>query len=495
MLNAFYDTLLHDGIATYRYQFSHAPEQKRLQMEHLERNTRKGVLFAVRNKKDFSQYGVKGYIINSKERLLDDVAGLSHFTPNVYRFGAYTDSKRTIVHGFVETNLQQINAFVVDIDTKAFSVQDILLTCIDESIGAPTAIIASPRGYQVYFVLAEPLYISNKHDFQGLKVAKRIAANLKKSLHSVKADLYCNDFGFFRAPTEKNMVWAQLDQTYSIKQCIDWSMRQNEDAPLYAPQPKPSTNNLMQTDWFHALINSTHIKGAKGQIGRNNTLFTLALICYSEGKSTDEAFDIIDEFNANLHQPLAKNELIAVMRSAYSGRYQGASKQYIQELLALYVPNQHFELPSGGWYKFKKERHERSRSHYTEWETDIIAYLNAQKCTNGPFIWHSQKQLCEALNMPQSSLNEVIKKSHQLVLVRKGKGRGAKTGWTTVTRYVNYVRTHAQKLSAKKSAMRISLWALIAETNFIPSKACTKLIETLYQLAPYKLPKLVGNSG
>lgn len=97
-----------------------------------------------------------------------------------------------------------------------------------------------------------------------------------------------------------------------------------------------------------------------------------------------------------------------------------------------------------------KKRHERSRSHYTEWETDIIAYLNAQKCTNGPFIWHSQKQLCEALNMPQSSLNEVIKKSHQLVLVRKGKGRGAKTGWTTVTRYVNYVRTQAQKLSAEK---------------------------------------------
>ncbi|MBM7700642.1 primase C-terminal domain-containing protein [Kurthia huakuii] len=495
MLKTFYNILLHNGIATYRYKNSHAPEQKRLQMAHLEQQTRQGVLFAVRNKEDFSKHGVKGYIINSKERLLEDVARLSHFTPNVYRFGAYTDTKRTIVHGFVETNLQQINAFVVDIDTKAFSVQDILLACLDDSIGAPTAIVASPRGYQVYFVLSEPLFISNKNDFQGLKVAKRIAANLKTSLQAVQADPYCNDFGFFRAPTEQNLVWVQLEQTYSIKQWIDWSMRQQEDAPFYAVRPNPSTNNLMHTDWFHALVNSAHIKGAKGQIGRNNTLFTLALICYSEGKSANEAFDIIDEFNANLHQPLAHHELTTVVRSAYSGRYRGASKQYIEELLALYVPHQQFELPTGGWYKFKKERHERSRSHYTEWEADIIAYITAQKCTTGPFIWRSQKQLCEALNMPQSSLNEIIKKSEQLVLIRKGKGRGAKTGWTTVAIYINYVRTQAQKLSQQKSALRISLWSFIAETNFIASIACTKLIEQLYQIMPYKLPKLVGNSG
>lgn len=493
MLKDVFDTLLHHGIATYRKYHSTAPKQSRAQMERFEQQMKQGVLFAVRKKEHFTSQGVHGYIINSKERLLQDAAHITHFTPNVYRYGAYSDPKRTKVHGFVETNLHQINTFVVDIDTKTVSVQDILLACLDDSIGAPTMIIESPRGYQVYFMLTTPFYISNKNDFRGLKVAKKIAANLKDSLKDVKADPFCNDFGFFRVPNEQNIAWLQLQQTYTFDDFVDWSMRYNECAPFFDVRPKPSTNSMMCTDWFHALVNATDIKGAKGQIGRNNTLFTLALICYAEGKSADEAFDLIDEFNANLHHPLQAGALKAVVRSAYSGRYHGPSKAYIEELLALYVPHQTFELPTNGWYKFKKEREERIRSHYEEWEADIIAYITAQKRTNALFIWRTQKQLCEALNMPQSSLNEVIKKSDQLILIRRGKGRGAKTGWTTRKLYTNYLLTQALHFAKTKGDVRVSLWSLIAP--LVQTPAVVKVIDLLTIITPYKLPKLVGNSG
>ncbi|RUS49604.1 hypothetical protein QI30_19915 [Kurthia sp. 3B1D] len=93
---------------------------------------------------------------------------------------------------------------------------------------------------------------------------------------------------------------------------------------------------------------------------------------------------------------------------------------------------------SRAWYKFKKEREDRTRSHYDEWEEDIIRYITAEKASSEPFIWRTQKELCEAVGMAQSTLNEVLKRSKQLVKTVTGKGRGAKTGWTTVKLFIQY---------------------------------------------------------
>ena len=73
----------------------------------------------MRSKADFTSNGVKGYIVTSKETLLEDATDLTHFTPNVYRKFGYSDEKRRMIKGFEEKNLLQINTFVVDIDTKA----------------------------------------------------------------------------------------------------------------------------------------------------------------------------------------------------------------------------------------------------------------------------------------------------------------------------------------------------------------------------------------
>lgn len=461
-MSAIYDCILKSGLTTFRVKHSKAALPARVQAQKLDKQSKKGAIFAVRDKSHFLETKVKGYIITSKETLLEDAANLTHFTPNVYRTFGYKDEdqnqneiqnenqnekkkkKKRFIYGFEERNLLQINTFVIDIDTTAYSREDILMACMDESIGLPTLIVRSDRGYQVFFVLEKPLFISNNHSFRGLKVAKRISDNLKRSLQSVEADRFCNDFGFFRMPTEQNIVYYNLNNTYTIEQFINWSMKCDSDIgrPLYVVQTKGAQKvSVMESDWLHALIKAVDIKGHKGQIGRNNTLFTLALICLQEGLSEDRTYDLLDEFNSNLQQSLKSRNVQKIIQSAFSGKYHGAAKEYVEALLDLYVPGHCFEINLGGkgWYKFKKAREVRERSHFDEWEQDLEKYLTAEYDVSEPFIWRTQKEICDSVGISSSTLNALMKRSTRLIKIVSGKGRSSKTGWTTVTLMIKHV--------------------------------------------------------
>lgn len=452
-MTSVFDGILHRGITKYRKKSSKASLPRRIQEDKLDQLSKKGAIFVVRQKNDFTDQGVKGYIVTSKETLLEDMNQLSHFTPNVYRKYTYNDKARRYITGFEEHNLLQVNSFVVDIDTKKYSREDILMTCMDESIGVPTLMISTTRGYQLYFVLDAPLFISNKNDFRGLRVAKRIANNLKRSLKSVEADMYCNDFGFFRVPKPSNIVSMQLDQTYTIAQFIDWSMRQDDDIqrPLFVVHTNTHTKvDITRTEWFEALAQAVDTKGKKGQIGRNNMLFTLALVCLQAGWPKERTFDFLDEYNSRLSHPLKGATVKVITESAYSGKYNGPATEYIQDLLTTYVPNRKYEVKLGGngWYKFKKAREDRQNSHYEEWEQDIQKYLSAEFDASEPFIWRTQKQLCEAIGIPQSTLNVLIKQSTTILKTVVGKGRHSKTGWTTVELFRKHVLYELQQTKA-----------------------------------------------
>ena len=61
------------------------------------------------------------------------------------------------------------------------------------------------------------------------------------------------------------------------------------------------------------------------------------------------------------------------------------------------------------WYKFKKAREHRERSHYNEREEDLIAWITAEKSISEPFIWRTQKEVCKAVKIASSTLNELLK--------------------------------------------------------------------------------------
>ncbi|MCH4827538.1 primase C-terminal domain-containing protein [Planococcus halocryophilus] len=447
------DTVLKDGIHNFKSKSSSASLPLQIKAANKEKRTKIGAISVVRSKEDLSTpSGVKGYVITSRETLLEDALLVSHWNPNVFNYLRYSDEKRRFLKGHEEKNLQQINTFVVDIDTKKQPYTEILTAALDHSIGVPTMVLETPKGFQVYFVLAKPLFISNQNDFRGLKVAKRISENIKRSLAKVLqgVDISCNDFGFFRMPNEQNVRWFSEEMVYDFGSLIAWSKRQDDDQGrgLFVVANEPTVQDLTQTAWFQELLKTRHVKGESGQLGRDNLMFTLALACYSAGKGNDETLDLLDEYNSSLASPLRHSEVQKIVRSAYKGRFKGAHQTYIQELLTEWASHKEvaIENPMGGWYKFKKERKDRKRSHYDEWEIDLLSYIQTVSSLEQPIHWSTQKEICEAVGMPRSTFNEVIKHSKKILIKKSGKGRAAKTGLTSVAVLLqcalSYQQTH-----------------------------------------------------
>lgn len=446
------ELIVHTGINRYKKIGSAASLP---QIHNFEKNSiykKRGSVCLIRSKEDLSTpYGVKGYVVTSLETLLEDFSFVSHWNPNVLNYLRYSDKNRRFIKGHEESNLQQINTFVVDIDTKKQPYTEILTAALDHSIGIPTLVLETPKGFQAYFVLEKPLFISNQNDFRGLKVAKRISENIKRSLAGVLqgVDISCNDFGFFRIPNEDNVRWFSEEMVYDFGSLIAWSKRQDDDQGrgLFVLPSQKEAMDPTQSKWFQELLATRHVKGGEGQIGRDNLMFTLALACYSAGKGQDETLDLLDEYNSSLASPLRHSEVRKIVKSAYKGRFKGAHQEYIQQLLEAWGTGKEITIhnPMGGWYKHKKDREDRVRSHYSEWEEDVIAYIEKTASIDQPIKWSTQTALCEEIGIPRSTFNEVIRKSRHILVKRKGKGRAAQTGLTSIAMLLQCALSYQQQ--------------------------------------------------
>ncbi|WP_444811852.1 primase C-terminal domain-containing protein, partial [Streptococcus canis] len=216
--------------------------------------------------------------------------------------------------------------------------------------------------------------------FRVVKVAKAISQNLRNYFNqTLPVDLTCNHFGIARMPRMDNIAFFHADYTYSFQEWLDWSMKQSG---LPFPSKKPNltvisgTEGIKQVDepWYHMLLNESNIKGAKALMGRNNVLFTLALANFSSGVSQGDCEVVLNAFNLDLDEPVSTSELLKLVSSAYSGRYEAASRDYITLLCRAWVDEKvkHNDLfKHQRWYKFKKKRSERQKSHLHEWKADV----------------------------------------------------------------------------------------------------------------------------
>ncbi|MDU6443440.1 MAG: replication protein RepR, partial [Streptococcus sp.] len=78
------------------------------------------------------------------------------------------------------------------------------------------------------------------------------------------------------------------------------------------------------------------------------------------------------------------------------------------------------------WYKFKKKRSERQKSHLYEWKEDVMAYLEGFYETQDPFIQTTKKAIREELHIPERSLDRVLKalRAEQKIFFTIKAGRG-----------------------------------------------------------------------
>ncbi len=61
-------------------------------------------------------------------------------------------------------------------------------------------------------------------------------------------------------------------------------------------------------------------------------------------------------------------------------------------------------------------------------------------------LYFTQKELCEAINIPRSTLNTVLKKSNKIYKTVERKGKTAKTGFSTIGMLISFaLREKGQK--------------------------------------------------
>ncbi|MDQ0273848.1 primase C-terminal domain-containing protein [Cytobacillus purgationiresistens] len=423
--------MTHNSLSLYKKKGSHAPLDKLVAYEKSEKLNpyKKGVVFVSPCKADLAEG--KGIVVTSYETLHEKVLELSHWTPNTYRGGTYYNFKKRHIKGHTRENLKQINVIGFDIDTKNVDLYALYLGC--EELGLPrlNLLLETPRGFQAFFVLDTPFYINNNKEYKSLRVAERLSDNIRKALSKyVSVDTGCVPFGFYRIPREDNTL-DFYDEPASTSQLLKWSKQyeeQNKRASLHVIYDKNAgAFDQTSSDWYHALIRATDIQKGHHGASRNNAILTLAIANYASGKPLEEAYDELDQFNSNLEQPLSKNEFERILKSAYSGKYKGAKRTYVEGLLELWTDGQAQFSGREGWYKFKKPREERVRSHYEEREEDILAYLETHTSPEMAFLEGSLKMLAETFGMAVSSLKEVLKRSKKIIKRSIGQGRAAVT--------------------------------------------------------------------
>lgn len=429
-LTNIYSLILKDGLRNYKFKNSHLKP-----VSSVEEGNR-GAIFGYRTKEKMMK--ARGVVLTSMESISENEDSFTHWTPNVYRFGSYSDPKRQITRGHSEDNLRQINTFYIDFDITSSAEEmtsgDILTAAIDLGF-MPTLILKSDKGYQAYFVLDKAAYVTTHSQFKVVKVAKAISQNLRNYFgKTLPVDMTCNHFGIARMPRTDNVEFFHADYTYSFQEWLDWSMKQSD---LLFPSKKPNltviagSEGVKQVDepWYGLLLKEANIRGAKALMGRNNVLFTLALANFSSGVSQSDCEAVLADFNENLVESLSQDEFLKVVGSAYSGKYEAASRDYIKLLCRAWV-NENLKgsdlFIKQRWYKFKKKRADRKHSHLHEWKADIMAYLEGFYQSEDPFVQTTKKAIREELNIPERSLDKVLKalKADRKIFFAVKAGRG-----------------------------------------------------------------------
>lgn len=427
-----------------------------------------GTRFAFRQKADLATQ--TGTLIRNVDQLKDNV--FTHWTPNAFlskRTGRYQGK----MYGHAEENLKLITTFVVDIDSKndvnghSIRPRDFYLLDKTQCAFEPTAVLSTPHGFQVYYVLKTPVYInSQKH---SIRVAKRVSENLRKYLVSqgFPIDLACNHFGIARTPNTQNIAIFTPENTVDFKAWVDWSTKYDGGQKL-APmgfQAVRTNVKLIAQPWYKLLINAKKIAGTKGQIGRNNALFTLALANFASGVAESQAVRVLQVVNARFDAPLSDEEVTRTVKSAYSGAYTAPKKSFIKKLVHTYIDPAltDKDLFVGGiWTHFKKDRADRQRSHYAEWIADLVDFLTENCDASQLSIKLTTAQLQELLGIGRSSLVEVKKalQGHPVLKLTTVRGRfgGVVLSYTDKQALLKLAEKQAQQ--KQKNATQLALFVV-----------------------------------
>ncbi|KZV02830.1 hypothetical protein Nizo3893_0548 [Lactiplantibacillus plantarum] len=464
------DLILHQGLRETKSRHSNV---LKLEKAIPEKQNKQGAIAMYRSKAQMAKSW--GTIYTSKEAVYDNYATSTHWTPNVFNYLTYTDASKHYVKGAKEQNLSQINTLVVDVDyrdaeERQAKFAEVWDTAMLDVQFMPTLILATQKGYHIYYVFDEPVFVRRHANgkLPAVRAAKAIAKSLKQyyAQKLPAVDVTCNSFGVFRVPRPDNIEYFEPKMTVDFQALMTWSINFANDQHQIKPQNTQRSfyarraSRQIDQPWFQALINQTDIDQNVGY-GRHNTIFTLALACYSSNVSQAQCFDILDEFNSNLTHPLATQHVQKVICDAYSGQFHAASREYVNALLETWVPDAdrrvYLQRSQTTWYKYAKPRTERVNSHVNEWQADLMAYFNQRTFQdNNWFTQTSLRHISKELNICLGSLTKALKELIDQGLVYREKGHGRQA---TMFATRSSLLQHAMAL---KQAQRVNYWLMVA---------------------------------
>lgn len=465
-INKIYDFILHGSIEKYKFKNSKATDLEKDNFKATQAQNWRSARIAVSPTKELLQNGY-GVIFSSEEALVQYGHKFSHWTPNPYNYLStkkkedVEDKKVTNLYPIVhrtKDNVKQINTFVLDIDKDIEYnelVQSLASAHINEGVEMPNLYVKTPRGWHLYFVLDIPFY-GKGIEKKALKVAEKVHSSLAYAISKyLPIDNQCVSTGYFRLPTKDNV--KLFTNQYCIKDdMVRWSKEYSEKHNLNQNVFYKSIANGQELtpEWVDYLLKEADVTSIGYGVGRNNTMFSVALYYYSKNVDLKEAESNIYAFNQRLANPLSYKEVERVIKSAYSGRYGGAMREHVENLLEAFSDGQIAYSNSGvsinGFWKHKKERKDRIRSHFDERKDDLERYLNEHTNKQKVFVKGSMSAIAKKLGMARSSLYAIFEKH-----INKG----------TIIKYTIKNGRYSETFIALKSVYIESLFEMVKSLN------------------------------
>ncbi|MCB8117381.1 primase C-terminal domain-containing protein [Staphylococcus aureus] len=421
-INKVYDFILHGSLEKYKFKNSKATDLERTNFKDTQSKNWKSARIAVTPNKDTLKDGL-GLIIASEEALVQYGYKFSHWTPNPYNYLSKEKSNIADVNTYkvlnrTKDNVKQINTFVLDVDEDIEYnelVQSLASAHINEGAEMPNLYVKTPRGWHLYFVLDVPFYAKGIEK-KAIKVAEKVHSSLAYAISKyLPVDNQCVSTGYFRLPT-KNNVKLFTNQYCSKSYMVRWSKKYSEKNNLNRNLLYKSIANghELTPEWVSYLLKEADVTSFGYGVGRNNTMFSVALYFYSKNVDIKEAESNIYTLNQRLNKPLSHKDIEKVIKSAYSGRYGGAMRERVENLLEAFSDDRIAYSNSGvsinGFWKHKKERKDRVRSHFDERKDDLERYLNEHTNKQKVFVKGSMSAIAKKLGMARSSLYAIFEK-------------------------------------------------------------------------------------
>lgn len=357
----------------------------------------------------------KGISFSTLSNLLKHSLDFTHIYPNECN---YIKRGKYGVVGFKEANLVQLQVFAIDLDFPT-DIEGQLekkkaLEYYAEgknNLFTVGSVIETHKGLQIHILLDKPSLVDKKGN--TVRVFKKFALNLvdwyiNNTKYGNRVDIKCHPIGIMRIPQLANLRAFHMQGLPSFLDLMTWSITysasNNADDSKEYVSPVNVSNFKNTSIPFKAALAFKHAnKVKKGK--RNSTEYTLSLLLFGNKVSKEVALKYIMSFNKNLNNPLKPVEVYALLNSAYSGNYKGATKYYLDNLIKSLLTKEEQVCYSRGYYHLKKKEKDKVK-HSASYTAKVISKYLYEEFKRG-----NTGRVITPINIPSRKLSSASKVS------------------------------------------------------------------------------------